>query len=70
MDYRRGQQLLQLYKELCKKVYGDPDKKCGGVMSTELIAEHMGITHNAAIMLCDEMIEYGITEKQNGMIVV
>lgn len=74
MSYRRKEiteaQALNFYRELCKKVYGDPDKNCGGVMSVALIAEHMNITRYEASNVCHAMISYGITEFQNGMIVV
>ena len=58
------------YRELCRVVYGNPDKNCGGVMSVELIAEHMHMSTKRATEFCAAMILHGITERQNGMIVV
>ena len=60
----------QFYKDLCETVYGNADKNCQGVMSIELIAEHMQISVDKANDFCEAMIECGITERQNGMIVV
>lgn len=61
---------LNFYRDLCRVVYGDADKCCGGVMSVSLIADHMEIGVDLADQFCDAMIEYGITERQNGLIVV
>ena len=58
------------YRELCKAVYGDSNKNSQGVMSIELIAEHMRVPYIEADMYCTAMIEHGITERQSGMIVV
>ena len=60
----------EFYRDLCGTVYGDVNKNCQGVMSEELIAEHMKIAHSRANLFCSTMIRYGITERQNGLIVV
>ncbi len=60
----------EFYRNLCETVYGDSTKNCGGVMSVELIAEHMHMSSKRATEFCFAMIAYGITERQNGMIVV
>ena len=60
----------EFYRDLCGTVYGNADKNCQGVMSVELIAEHMQISVDKANDFCVAMIKYSITEKQNGMIVV
>ncbi len=63
-------QAKAFYRDLCGTVYGNADKNCGGIMSVELIADHMKISVTKATEFCDAMIEYGITEKSCGMIVV
>ena len=60
----------EFYRDLCGTVYGDSNKNSGGVMSEPLIAEYMRISIEDAENFCAAMIKYGITEKQNGMIVV
>ena len=60
----------EFYRDLCGTVYGDPTKNSQGIMTVELIAEHMKISVEKANEFCNAMIKYGITERQNGMIVV
>lgn len=60
----------EFYRDLCGTVYGDANKNCGGVMSVALIADHMKISIEKANAFCDAMIEYRITERSNGMIIV
>ena len=60
----------EFYRDLCGTVYGNSNKNCMGIMPIELIAEHMGISIDKANDFCAAMIKYGITERQNGMIVV
>lgn len=60
----------EFYRDLCRTVYGDSTKNSGGVMSEELIADHMKISIEKANDFCAAMIKYGITERQGGMIVV
>jgi hypothetical protein len=63
-------QATEFYRDLCGTVYGNANKNSQGVMSVGLIADHMRISIEKANAFCDAMIEYGITERQNGMIVV
>ena len=60
----------EFYRDLCGTVYGDANRNSQGVMSIGLIADHMGISIEKANGFCNAMIKYGITERQNGMIVV
>lgn len=60
----------EFYRDLCETVYKDSTKTCCGVMPVELIANHMKISTERATEFCMAMIKYGITERQNGMIVV
>lgn len=60
----------EFYRDLCGTVYGDSSKVCQGVMSIDLIADHMKISIEKANMFCNAMIQYGITEHQGGKIVV
>ena len=60
----------RFYGDLCEEVYEDRTKNSGGIMSVELIAEHMGISVGDAENFCNAMIKFGITERQGGMIVV
>ena len=60
----------EFYRDLCGTVYGDANKNSCGVMPVELIAEHMHMSTKRATEFCVAMILYGVTERQNGMIVV
>ena len=60
----------EFYRDLCGTVYGNANKTSQGVMSVGLIADHMKISVEKANDFCNAMIKYGITERQNGMIVV
>lgn len=64
------QQATEFYRDLCGTVYGNVNKTCQGIMPVCLIADHMKISMEKAKEYCDAMIKYGITERQNGMIVV
>lgn len=70
MGHITEQQAKAFYHDLCGVVYGDANKNSQGIMSEGLIAEHMGISLTKANLYCNAMIKYGITERQNGMIVV
>lgn len=63
-------QAEEFYRDLCVTVYGDSAKNSQGVMSIALIADHMKISIEKANAFCNAMIKYGITERQNGMVVV
>jgi hypothetical protein len=63
-------QAQEFYRDLCGTVYGDTNKNCQGVMSIGLIADHMKISIEKANLFCNAMIKYGVTERQNGMVVV
>ena len=63
-------QAKEFYHNLCKTIYGDPNKNCQGIMSIGSIADHMNIHISKANKFCDAMIKYGITERTNGMIIV
>lgn len=63
-------QAQEFYRDLCGTVYGDSNKNSNGIMSIELIAEHMGMTVEKATEYCNSMLEYGITEKSCGQIIV
>ena len=41
-------QAAEFYRDLCGTVYGDSRKSGGGIMSAEMIAEHMRITTETA----------------------
>lgn len=60
----------EFYRDLCGTVYKGSTKTCGGVMPIKAIADHMEISVERATEFCTAMIQYGITERQNGMIVV
>ena len=64
------EQAKEFYHKLREKVYGDASIHCQGIMSIELIADHMKISVERATEFCDAMLLYGITERSNGMIVV
>lgn len=64
------QMAKEFYRDLCGTVYGDSTKNSQGIMSIGLIADHMKISIEKANDFCNAMIKYGVTERQNGMIVV
>lgn len=63
-------QAREFYRDLCGTVYGNANKTSQGIMPVTLIAKHMNITLAKAAEFCDAMIMYGITERQNGMVVI
>lgn len=63
-------QARAFYRDLCGTVYGDRNKTCQGIMSADLIGEHMGLTEKRAKEYCEAMVEHGITERQGGGYVV
>ena len=60
----------EFYRDLCGTVYGDSSKNSQGIMSVGLIADHMRISIEKANAFCNAMINYGITERQGGKVVV
>lgn len=58
------------YNELCVAVYGTPNTRSQGIMSSALIAQHMHIEPYEADVLMKEAVLAGYTEKQGGMWVV
>lgn len=63
-------QAKEFYRDLCGTVYGNANKNSQGIMSIELIADHMQISIEKANEFCNAMIKYGITERSCGMIIV
>ena len=63
-------QAEEFYRDLCGTVYGNANKNSQGVMSIGLIADHMEISIEKANAFCNAMVKYGVTERQNGMVVV
>ena len=61
---------IRFYGDLCEEVYEDRTKNSCGIMSVELIAEHMGMSVEDTTNFCNAMIKFGITERQGGMIVI
>ena len=60
----------EFYRDLCGTVYGDANKTAGGIMSAELIADHMRISVEKATEFLWACAKYGITERQGGAWVV
>lgn len=60
----------EFYRDLCGTVYGDANKTAQGIMSAELIADHMKISVEKANEYLDACRRYGITERQGGAWVV
>lgn len=60
----------EFYRDLCGTVYGNPDKNSGGIMSAELVADHMGISPKKATEFLRDCVQYGITERQGGGYVI
>lgn len=59
------------WRDLMGTLWGDPDtKSTRGIMSAELIADHMEISVETASELLFACIRYGITERQGGGYVV
>ena len=64
------EQAKEFYRDLCGTIYGDVNKNSQGIMPVCLIADHMKISMDKAKEFCNAMVKYGITERNNGMIVV
>jgi hypothetical protein len=60
----------EFYRDLCGTVYGDCNENSQGIMSVEMIADHMGISIEHANDLLWACARYGITERQGGAWVV
>lgn len=60
----------EFYRDLCGTVYGNANATCGGIMSEELIADHMKISVDRAREFLWACANYGITERQGGAWVV
>lgn len=59
------------WRDLMGNLWGDPDtKSTRGIMSAELIADHMEISVETASEFLFACIKYGITERQGGGYVV
>lgn len=59
------------WRDLMGTLWGDPDtKSTHGIMSAELIADHMGIPVDTASEFLFACCRYGITERQGGGYVV
>ena len=59
------------WRDLMGNLWGDPNTKATrGIMSAELIADHMGIPAETASEFLFTCIKYGITERQGGGYVV
>ena len=56
----------EFYRDLCGTVYGNADKTAQGIMSAELIADHMKIPIWKAKAFLNACRNYGITERQGG----
>ena len=54
------------YRSLCRKVNGSPDRQAQGIMSEELIAEHMNMPVKTVTELLWSCAAFGITERQGG----
>lgn len=60
----------EFYRDLCGTVYGDANKTAQGIMSAELIAEHMQMPVWKVNAFLDACRNYGVTERQGGAWVV
>jgi len=56
----------EFYRDLCGTVYGDCNRTAQGIMSAELIADHMRISVWKANAFLDACRRFGITERQGG----
>lgn len=63
-------QVLNFMGQLRRKVYGDPNKRNGGVMSAGLVADHLGITEDEAVVWLWAAVDYGFSDRQGGAFVV
>lgn len=63
-------QAREFYGDLCRTFNGNANRTSLGAASIILIAERMNITIDRASELCQALIDYRITERQGGMIVI
>lgn len=64
------QQAQGFYADLCGTYNGSANKTGQGIASVSHIAESMGIAESKANEYCNAMMQYGITERQNGKVVI
>ena len=69
MHITKGQ-AEEFYRDLCGTYNGNVNKTCQGIAPVSHIAESMGIPVMQANEFCIAMIQYGITERQGGRIVI
>lgn len=69
MHITKGQ-ATEFYRDLCGTYNGNANKTCQGIASIAHIAESMNMPESKANEFCNAMIQYGITERQGGRIVI
>lgn len=70
VNFVSEQQAKEFYRDLCGTVYGDCNKNSQGIMSVEMIADHMKMSVERANDFLWACARYGITERQGGAWVV
>lgn len=63
-------QAISFMKDVRGTVYGNPNKECGGIMSTEHVAELMGITAEEASEFLWAAVRYELSDRQGGAFVI
>ena len=69
-ELRQRESLISIYKNLCFIFNGNATKTCQCVISPENMADQFRIDVDEAERVLNEMVKFGITEKQGGRYVI
>ena len=71
MDNITKAKVNSFWRDLMGTLWGDPDcKATHGIMSAELVADHMGISPEKANEFLWACVKYQLTDRQGGAFVV
>ena len=71
MERITEQQARAFWRDLMGTLWGDPDTKAThGIMSAELVADHMNISTEKANAFMWKTVEIGLSDRQGGAFVV
>ena len=71
MDQITESMAYEFWRDLMGTLWGNADTKVThGIMSHELVADHMCITHDKANAFLWKCVELGLTDRQGGGFVV
>lgn len=69
-EERVKEALKMFYRELCLKYNGDENKTSQGIASADHIAETLNMNVSDVEQIMNQLVKYGITERQGGAYVI